>query len=214
MKKFKLGFIASILAVALLAGCGGDERVAYIEALEAADQTTILGLGTWMVEHEESIIELFEIDEIHTDREGEELEWETVRHFEDHFLDHWSFEADGEYITFTFVWDYEAATARSPLFDEHLEWAIGRIDAAMSNFEMSSTLTALLAFDLLNTAVSDSLPNLQDDEIFFLMTEFSLHLGSILDALDGQPDISALETVEEAFGPRFEEMREELEALR
>jgi len=125
MKKFKfMSVVASILAVVLLAGCGSDERAPYIEALEEADQTSIAGLGTWLGEHRERIDELFEIDEVHVDLEGDELEWEQVRNFDDEFLDHWSFEADGEDITITFVWDVEAATA-NPFATERaalVEW--------------------------------------------------------------------------------------------
>jgi len=217
MKRFKfMSVVAPILAVVLLVGCGGDERAPYIEALEEADQTTIAGLGYWLVEHSERIEELFEIDEVHVDLDGEELEWSQVRDFNDEFLDHWSFEADGEDITITFVWDYEAATARSPLFYEHLDWAIDRLDLAIENFtpHFDSVLMSHGLFDVLATSISDSLGHITDDEIFFPMTELSLHLGSILEILDGESDIAVLEVTEEAFAPRFEEMREELEALR
>lgn len=102
---------------------------------------------------------------------------------------------------------------RSELFDEHLEWAIGRIDSVLDQLSRDSILEARLALSIISDGIENSLPTIED-EIFFTMTELSLHLDSIIEALDGVTDDAWLAEVDDVFSERLEEMRVEIEALR
>jgi len=112
MKKFKfLSLLIPVFTLALLTGCGSDERTPYINSLEELDQTSLTTLIEWLDENDESIEELFEVEMINVDLDGEELDWEQVLNFREEFFESWSFDVDGEDLVFSFTWDYEAATA-------------------------------------------------------------------------------------------------------
>ena len=116
----------------------------------------------------------------------------------------------------------EEVSERSELFEEHREWAIGRIDVMEENLDRDSVVTARLMLSGLSDGISGSLDNLPDFEIRILMTELGMHVDNLLEGLEGaQPLIDAGQYDDEyvlnMFGdvirPRLVEMREELEAM-
>ena len=185
MKRFKfLNLLVPIFVVALLAGCDSDERAPYIEALENANQTTLSSLEDWFIENEERIDELFEIDEIHVDLDGTELQWSQVSGFADEFFEAWSFEVDGEYLTFTFTWDYEAATA-NPFAAENLiivEW----FDVVIEMMEDIDVENSMLFLATLGGFISGTTNALDDPSI---TAYFRIPIEGTLDFLQEVHDI-------------------------
>ena len=114
MKKIKfLSIILSIHTIFLLSGCGDDNREYYIEQLEELDRGDLTALNSWLDDNEESMGDLFEFVNVRVDLEGNELDFVSqVLGLDSDYFDSWFFEVlNDDTIIFTYIWDYERATA-------------------------------------------------------------------------------------------------------
>ena len=111
MKRVK--FISIVLSILIiLSGCGNDDRGYYIEQLEELDKDDLSALNRWLDDNEESMMDLFEFVNVRVDLEGNELDLiSQVLGLDSYYFDSWSFEIDDDTIIFTYIWDYESATA-------------------------------------------------------------------------------------------------------
>ena len=109
MKKILLGLFA-VTTIFILTACGGDNREAYIEQLEALDRTDLSALNHWLDENSESIDELFTVREGFTDVDGDSLNASDVEELPDEFFVSWDVEveSDGQRLRFTYTWDRAA----------------------------------------------------------------------------------------------------------
>ena len=113
MKKVKfLSIVLAILTIFLFSGCNSDDREYYIEQLEDLDREDLVALNSWLDDNEENLGALFEFVNVRVDRNGNELDFVTqVLPLDNDYFDSWSFEINNNTITFTYIWDYERATA-------------------------------------------------------------------------------------------------------
>ena len=117
MSKIK-NIILFVPTIFLLIGCGSDAREYYLEQIEELDRGDLQALNEWLDDNEESMDELFDIVNIRVDLEGNELESSQSLGLDSYYFDSWSFAHDDDTLTFTYTWDYEAATAVEEALEE------------------------------------------------------------------------------------------------
>ena len=107
MKKKILGVLMTLL---ILAGCSGNRRADYIEAMEQLDRNDLMALHNWLGEHED-IYDLFNVEKMYLDLDGNDIDQKGELDIDEVYFVRWDFHVEGEDerdLVITEVWDYES----------------------------------------------------------------------------------------------------------